>query len=135
MDGVIDPPSSMHRLTVADIATTCREGEVWAIGRPPVACIFLTPKPDALYLGKLAVAETARGQGLARLLVDLAAERAAERGLGWLELQTRVELTQNHATFARLGFVKTAETAHDGYDRPTSITMRRAVPQPSSPAT
>ena len=44
-----------------------------------------------------------------------------------LELQTRVELTENHATFRALGFVEVARTAHPGYDRPTSITFRRPV--------
>jgi hypothetical protein len=42
-------------------------------------------------------------------------------------LQTRVELVENHAAFSRMGFAKTGESAHPGYDRPTSITMRRAV--------
>ena len=42
-------------------------------------------------------------------------------------METRIELTENHATFARLGFVKTAETAHPGYDGPTSITMSRSI--------
>ncbi|MGA1181483.1 MAG: GNAT family N-acetyltransferase, partial [Marivivens sp.] len=49
MEGRIDPPSSMYRLTVDDLA----ESEVWVIGTPPLACIVLTPKADALYLGKL----------------------------------------------------------------------------------
>jgi phosphinothricin acetyltransferase len=44
-----------------------------------------------------------------------------------LELETRIELTENHATFARMGFIKTAETAHPGYERPTSIKMRATV--------
>ncbi|TIN07524.1 MAG: GNAT family N-acetyltransferase, partial [Mesorhizobium sp.] len=29
--------------------------------------------------------------------------------------------------FARLGFHETARTAHSGYDRPTSITMRKVL--------
>ena len=78
MDGVIDPPSSMHRLTVADIAVLSEKGEVWVIGDPPVACMFLTPKLDWLYLGKLAVSRQMRGQGLARKLVETALTRAAE---------------------------------------------------------
>ena len=44
-----------------------------------------------------------------------------------LELSTRIELVENHATFARMGFAKTAETAHEGFDRPTSIVMRAPV--------
>lgn len=125
MDGVVDPPSSMHRLTVEDMATG--PGEVWVIGQPPVACVVMTPKPDVLYVGKLAVAATRRGEGLARVLLDRADERARELGLPWVELQTRIELEANHRTFATLGFVETIRTAHPGYPRPTSITFRRPV--------
>jgi len=62
---------------------------------------------------------------LARLDVD--ALRARDHGRTALELQTRIELTENHATFAALGFAKVAETAHPGYTRATSITLRRRV--------
>ncbi|WP_158967979.1 GNAT family N-acetyltransferase [Chachezhania sediminis] len=127
MDARINPPSSMVRLTAADVARQCETGEVWIMGTPPVACVFLTLKPDCLYLGKLAVDASARGQGLARVLVDLAEERARDLGLPEVELQVRVELIENHAAFGKMGFVKVGETAHEGYDRPTSITMRKAV--------
>ena len=127
MDGVIDPPSSMHLLTVEGIAQQAETGEVWAIGVPPVACMFLTPKGDWLYLGKLAVAADQRGQGWARGLVNRAMARAAEMGLRGVELQTRIELTANHATFAALGFVETGRSAHAGFDRPTTLTFRRPV--------
>ena len=93
--------------------------------------MFLTWKADCVYIGKMAVAEDARGQGLARQLVSIAEQRARERGLPRLELQTRIELVDNHRTFAALGFVKTDETAHPGYDRTTSITMSKAVSGPS----
>lgn len=125
MDGRIDPPSSMHRLTAESLAAA---PEVWAIGTPPVACIVLTPRPEALYLGKLAVARSARGQGLARALIDQAEVRARALGLPALELQTRVELTENHSVFRALGFAETGRTAHPGFTRPTSVTFRRPVP-------
>ena len=127
MDGRIDPPSSMLRLSLADIAHQCERGEVWSFGNPIKACVFLTPKTDCLYLGKLAVAYSARGQGLGRALVALAEKRAVALGFPELELQTRIELIESHRIFAALGFVKTLETAHEGYDRVTSITMRKAV--------
>jgi ribosomal protein S18 acetylase RimI-like enzyme len=117
----------MHALTPADIARQAIEGEVWAIGQPPVACVFLTVKPQALYLGKLAVAATHRRQGLARALLALAETRARALRLPALELQTRVELTENHATFRALGFEEVTRTAHPGYPRPTSITFRRIL--------
>jgi len=123
MEGRIDPPSSVHRLTVEDLA----QSELWVIGAPPLACIVLTPKPDALYLGKLAVAASERGKGHARALIDQAETRARALGLPALELQTRIELTENQRTFEAMGFVELARTAHEGYDRPTSITYRRPL--------
>ncbi|NBE06866.1 GNAT family N-acetyltransferase [Paragemmobacter ruber] len=127
MEGAIDPPSSLHSLTATSIAAQACTGEVWAIGTPPGACVFLSPRPDALYVGKLAVDPPLQGRGLGRQLIDLAASRARAMGLPALELQTRIELTANHAAFRRMGFVQTAATAHPGYDRPTSLTFRRPL--------
>lgn len=125
MEGRIDPPSSMHRLTAADLAAPTVE--VWAIGRPPAACVVLTPQADTLYLGKLAVALQMLGQGLARILVDHAVARARVHGLPSVTLQVRVELTENQRIFTSLGFAEVGRTAHPGYDRPTSITYVRPV--------
>jgi GNAT superfamily N-acetyltransferase len=123
MDGVIDPPSSIHRLTLAEL----QGAEVWAVGTPPVACVVLTPKTDILYLGKLAVVDAARGQGLARRLVNLALTRARALGLRAVELQVRIELTGNQAAFQAMGFAEIGRTAHAGYSHPTSITYRRMI--------
>lgn len=123
----IDPPSSMHRLALTDLARACDKGEVWSLGDPPVACVVLTPRPDCLYLGKLAVNRDHRRHGLATRLVGIAADRARARGATRLRLQSRIELTEVHAAFARMGFVRTGESAHPGFDRPTSITMERPV--------
>lgn len=54
--------------------------------------------------------------------------RAELLGLRGVELQTRIELTANHATFAALGFVETGRSAHPGYVLPTTLTFRRALP-------
>jgi ribosomal protein S18 acetylase RimI-like enzyme len=127
MDGRIDPPSSLGRMGMAELAVQAGLAELWVLGDPVRACMLLTPQADTLYLGKLAVAEGARGRGLARVMVDHACARARALGLAHVTLQTRVELVENHATFARLGFVEIARAAHPGYDRPTSITYRRPV--------
>jgi ribosomal protein S18 acetylase RimI-like enzyme len=127
MQDRIDPPSSLHNLATQSLAYHARRVEIWVTGMPPLACVFLTPRPQSLYLGKLAVAASHRSRGLARQLVDLAEARARALGLPCLELQTRVELTETHATFRALGFTETGRTAHPGFDRPTSITFRRPV--------
>lgn len=132
MDDRIDPPSSMHQLTLDTLTNHTHTGEVWAIGAPPLACVFFSFHPGALHIGKLAVASHARGQGHARALIALAQSRAQARQLPFLELQTRIELTENHATFTALGFTEGARTAHRGYDHPTSITYRRPVPRGST---
>lgn len=127
MEGRIDPPSSVHRLTVQDIARQAAEGEVWVLGAPPVACLFLTRQADALYLSKLAVDPGAQRQGHGARLVGVAAARARALGLARLRLQTRAELAENHAAFRAMGFVQVAATAHPGFDRPTSLTFEQVV--------
>ena len=126
MEGRIDPPSSLRELTPGALSRQAEIGEIWILG-PPLACVFMTPKPGVLYLGKLAVAAAHRGRGLARQLIEHAEARAAALRLPALELQTRVELLENQAAFRAMGFVETARTAHPGFDRPTSITYRRTV--------
>ena len=129
MEPRIDPPSSANRLTVADMAAQAETGAVWVAedGGTPIACLFAKPQGDTLYLGKIAVADSHRGRGLLRRLIASAETEARARNLPRLELETRIELTENHATFARLGFVRSAETSHQGYNSPTSITMSRRV--------
>lgn len=130
MDGVVDPPSSAHQLTRDGLELKAREETCFiataADGRL-VGCIFAGERPDALYVGKLAVDEAMRGQGIARALMQAAEQLARQRGKPALELQTRIELLANQATFARMGFVEVARTAHAGFDRPTSITYRKAI--------
>lgn len=129
MEGRIDPPSSMHRLRLSDLAAQCDTGEIWVLGQPVLASVFLSPRDDVLYLGKLAVAASARRLGLARDLVALAEMRARALGLPQIEVQVRVELTENLVAFQRMGFAQVALTAHPGFDRPTSRTLWRAVPR------
>lgn len=76
-----------------------------------------------MYLGRLAVDAAWRGRDLALQRVM----RSRQQGRDSLELQTRVELVENHCAFAALGFVKVGESAHPGCDRPTSITMRESI--------
>lgn len=129
MQGRIDPPSSALRMTAASIAEDAAAGALLLAedGGELVGCAFVRPKGDALYIAKLAVRPDRQGHGIGRALVTAARGEARARGLAALELQARIELTENHAAFARMGFLKIAETAHPGFTRPTSITMRRAV--------
>lgn len=124
MQGRIDPPSSLHRLTPQGLAAS---GEVWVMGDPAVACMVLKPVKGALYLGKLAVEPALQGRGLGRIMVSRAEDRAREMGLPHLELETRVELAENHRFYLRLGFHEAGRSAHPGFDRPTSVRYRKRV--------
>lgn len=129
MTGRIDPPSSLARMDAAALRRKA-EGEKLVVvedrGRL-VACGFFALRPQSLYLGKLAVAVSHRRMGLLRLMVALAEAEARTLDLPALELETRVELTENHATFAALGFAVAGTFAHAGYERPTSLLMRKTL--------
>jgi GNAT superfamily N-acetyltransferase len=130
MEGRIDPPSSILRMAETDMDRMARDGEVWVADESAdeiAASVILTPRVGHLYLGKLAVAERLRGQGIARQMVKLASSRARDLGLRELRLQTRVELAENHAAFMALGFHETGRSAHLGYDRPTTVDFAKGV--------
>lgn len=129
MDTRIDPPSSLKKMGIEEFKAKAVEETLIVAeeDRKIVGCAFAALREDCVYVGKVAVAHSARGKGVARAMLAAAEALARRHGRHFLELQTRVELVENHTTFAALGFKKFAESAHPGYNRPTSITMRRQV--------
>ncbi|CVI60347.1 MULTISPECIES: GNAT family N-acetyltransferase [Agrobacterium] len=128
MDGVIDPPSSAHRLTLENLAEKARVEIAFVAldGDEIVGCVFCRPEPPAcLYVGKLCVFPKAQGKGIGGMLLEQAEALARELALPALRLETRIELIANHTKFAAWGFVKTAENAHAGYNRTTSVEMTK----------
>ncbi|KAA1181241.1 GNAT family N-acetyltransferase [Rhizobium tropici] len=129
MNGQIDPPSSALGLTPETLKLKASSEIAYVAfeGKQLAGCIFCRPETESLYVGKLAVLPTAQGKGIGKRLLDLAETTARELGLKTLRLETRIELIGNHATFAAWGFRKTAENRHAGFDRTTSIEMRKAI--------
>ena len=127
MTGRIDPPSSMHQLTVSALAQMAKDSSVLALGDPVAACLVAKPLPHALYLGKIAIASELRGGGVLRALLGRSEELARSLSLSRLELQVRIELVENQKIFGICGFVETARNAHPGYDRATEITMQKLL--------
>ena len=125
MTGRIDPPSSMHSLTLQDLTKMAQTDWILGMGDPVKACVVASPRNHALYLGKMAVDSSLRGQGIARVLVHACERIAMDLGLDRLELQVRIELVENQNAFAKMGFVKTSENCHQGYNRVTEITMQK----------
>ena len=129
MDARIDPPSSLTGMTENDLrAKAQRECLIVAHESDQlVGCAYADIRRTCVYVGKVAVATTARNRGVARQLMAAAESVARRSGQRVLELQTRIELLENQRAFAALGFKAVAETAHAGYLRPTSITMQRVL--------
>jgi predicted GNAT family N-acyltransferase len=130
METRIDPPSSLANLTTTDIQKHAANEILLLVQdthSTPIACAFLTQKTNCMYIGKMAVATDHRGKGIAKALFDKSCDLAQSLGHSKLRLQTRIELTENHAIFAHHGFVKTAEGRHPGFNRTTEITMEKPV--------
>jgi len=130
MEGRIDPPSSLGSMTPESLRDKADAETLVTIWHDGIlsGCCFLADTGRSIYLGKIAIPPERRGYGLLRRLVAEADHIARSRGRPVLELSTRIELVENHAIFARLGFREVARTAHPGYDRPTSVAMERPVP-------
>lgn len=129
MNGRIDPPSSALALTPLSLQNKASLEIAYALTDEErlLGCIFCKPEPDCLYVGKLAVSPSMQGRGIGRQLLNAAIDCAGELALPRLRLQTRIELTENHAVFAAWGFVRTGEFSHPGYDRVTFIEMCRTL--------
>lgn len=129
MNGRIDPPSSALSLTPQALRRKAAIETVFLahVGDKLAGCAFLAWKDDHFYLGKLAVEPELQGRGIGRALIVAAEEFSRANNRPAIELQTRVELIENHRAFDRLGFIETARTAHPGYDRPTSLTLRKVL--------
>jgi GNAT superfamily N-acetyltransferase len=136
MNDRIDPPSSALSLTPQSLKEKAMSeiGYVALDGNQLAGCIFCRPEAESLYIGKLAILPSEQGKGIGRRLLTLAEATAREHGFNALRLETRIELTGNHATFARWGFTKAAENRHAGFDRTTSIEMRKRLFGSSQPS-
>ena len=82
---------------------------------------------DDLYFGRLSVVPEARGQGIARRLIEAVEDEARRRELAGIRLGVRIVLTENQALFTSLGYVEISREAHEGFDHPTSINMRKTL--------
>ena len=130
MEARLGHPARASQATARDLAVEARQGPVllWLDTDDTLAgCLFCRPSrdhPGALYVGKLAVAQALRGQGVARHLIDAAADLARRSGYTALTLDTGTQFPELHDTFQRLGF--NAPVPRQG--EPGVVTMIRSLP-------
>ena len=73
-------------------------------------------------------AQGAPGAGLSRRLIGACEDAARGGGFARLRLRVRLELPENEALFARMGFARVGVEAHAGFDRPTVAIMEKPLP-------
>jgi predicted N-acetyltransferase YhbS len=92
-----------------------------------IGCVMVKLIDDDLYFGRLSVVPEARGQGIAHRLLEAVEDEARRRELAGIRLGVRIVLVENQQLFSSLGYVEISRAAHEGFDHPTSINMRKAL--------
>ncbi|MGD9934438.1 MAG: GNAT family N-acetyltransferase [Dehalococcoidia bacterium] len=133
--GRVDPPSGVEHETVASLQARL-ENEALVVARTEggiAGCIWCRPQPNRhLYIGRLAVDPAFAGRGIGGLLLDASIQRARALSSPAVDLNVRVELTENIAMFERRGFVIAGAESHPGFDRPTNYHMRLTLQGPGA---
>ncbi len=130
--GSVDPRSSGHRITGADVTVVFERGATAIVARldhTPIGCVLAAPTPDGrtVEISKLAVLRDHRGRGIAAKLIDEAARFAF--GLRAERLMLAVSAYQPRLTafYARHGFVVAPNEVYAGASptSPSPIVMTR----------
>ena len=129
METRIVPPSSMHQLTEKSLREKANSETLFYVMSQGelVGCAFACIQEQVLYVGKVSILPDFQARGIGGFLISACKKFAKRSAITELEIQTRIELTENHVFFEKLGFKQVGTTAHSGYDLPTSITMRCKV--------
>jgi predicted N-acetyltransferase YhbS len=128
--GRLEPESGAFRETSDGIAAElARESGAILAERNGriIGCVMVKLIDDDLYFGRLSVVPEARGQGIARRLLEAVEDEARRRELAGIQLGVRIVLVENQQLFSSMGYVEISREAHEGFDHPTSINMRKAL--------
>lgn len=89
--------------------------------------VVLIPQGDTMLLDNVAVAPTAQGLGLGRLLLTFAERTARDAGCITITLYTNAAMTRNLALYARHGFAETHRVEERGLHR---VYLRKTLAGP-----
>ena len=127
--GVLNPPSSTHDETVHDVEQAIERGGAllaWK-GDVLVASARFEPRPDYLYVERVAVLPEHRRKGIAAAMMARMADVARDLGLPEVRVGVRQSLPGNVRLYERLGFEIVAVEPHPrGPDK--SLWMVRRLP-------
>jgi predicted N-acetyltransferase YhbS len=121
--GVLDPPSGVHRETLRSLREQLAASHILAarVENALVGCVLYRAESDHLCLGRLAVRPEFRNRGLGAALVNFVEDRARELSVHRVRLGVRFVLRDLRSWYERLGYAVVAEGMHEGYDRPTFV--------------
>jgi ribosomal protein S18 acetylase RimI-like enzyme len=128
--GKLLPESGAFRETADSIARELAKGAAAIVAErngAVLGCVMTRIEDGDLYFGRLSVRPAARGLGVARKLVAAVENKARGRGLPGVRLGVRIALPANQKLFQSLGYREVSREAHPGFDRPTSINMRKTL--------
>lgn len=125
----LDPPSGVHRETVASLRTRMGAGGLLLAEQDGqlIGMVLYRPEEDQLYLGRLAVLPAFRQRGIGSLLIAAVEQRACTLGLARVGLAVRVALADQRASYERRGYRVISIHAHAGYDQPTFVKMQKTL--------
>lgn len=86
--------------------------------------IVLWPIDEAMFVDNVAIHPRYQRQGLGRLLLEFADERARSTGRSEVRLYTNAAMIENLAFYKQLGFEETARRLDEGYSR---VFLRKLV--------
>jgi GNAT superfamily N-acetyltransferase len=127
--GRLDPPSGAHRETAESVRETFLSGgAILAVAEgQPIGCVLYEVRLDHFYFGRLSVLPAFRGKGLGHALIAAAEARARQFGRLRLRLGVRLTLTEQRASYERLGFRPVEAKTHSGYAEPTYLIMEKEL--------
>ena len=128
------PPSSSHDETVEYVAQAIDQGGAllaWD-GETAVGSARFEPRPDCLYVGRVAVLPEHRRRGIALAIMARMEEIARERGLPAVQVGVRDSLPSNLGLYQRLGFEVVAVEPHPRGPDKTIWMFKRLVDSPAA---
>jgi ribosomal protein S18 acetylase RimI-like enzyme len=104
---------------VADFEALISQGHVHLAGHTGKLQGFIVffQMDGAMLLENVAVAASARGQGVGRALVQFCEKRAEAEGLSAIRLYTNVKMTSNLTLYPHLGYREVGRREEDGFQR------------------
>lgn len=107
--------------------TAEREVFVAESDRSIAGVLVLAETPDGFLLDNVAVHPSYRGTGIGRRLLALAESRARTAGYTSIYLYTHVQMTENSALYAKIGYVEYDRGTENGLAR---VYLRKPLTDP-----